>query len=1047
MKDEAKNGGGMNISAPFIRRPIATSLLTLAVLLAGLLAYTRLPVAPLPQFEYPVISVQAGLPGASPETMASSVATPLERQFGRIAGVNQMTSSSQLGSTNITMQFDLNRNIDAAARDVQASINAALGQLPAGLPTRPSWRKNNPADAPIMILALTSETIPLPRMYDVADSILAQKISQVSGIGQVNVGGGARPAVRAEVNPTLLSKLGIGIEQVGTALQSANANRPKGELANGAKAWEITDNDQLFTADKYKNIIVAQDKAGGIVRLMDVADVQDSVEDTRNAGQANGSPAVLMIIFRQPGANIIQAVDHVRAILPQLQASIPAAINLKIVLDRTITVRASVSDIEFTLCISIILVVLVVFIFLRNLRATFIPSVVVPLSLIGTFGVMYLVGYSIDNLSLMALAISTGFVVDDAIVVIEDITRYMEQGMAPVAAAFRGAKEIGFTVLSMSTSLVAVFIPILLMAGIVGRMFREFAVVLSTAIAMSLLISLTATPMMCAKFLRAPKQEKHGRLFRASEATFEWILKIYRGCLGWVLRHQPVTLLITVLTAGLSVYLYIIVPKGFFPQQDTGRLGGQIQAEQDISFPALRDKIAQFVAIVRKDPAVENVVAFAGSGNGGRMFLTLKPLKERKVSADQVINRLRGKLAVIPGATLFLQAAQDLQIGGRMSNSQFQYTLQAETLEDLRSWSPRILAKLRTLPELRDANSDQQDHGLEERVEIDRTTASRLGVTPQQVDAVLGDSFGQRQVSVMYRQLNQYHVVMEVDPHFQNGADALTSTYVHSSNGSEVPLTAFAHFAPSNTPLQVNHQGVFPAVTLSFNLAPGVPLGQATNVVDKAMRDIGVPASVHGGFQGSAAAFQASLANEPWLILAALITVYIVLGVLYESFVHPITILSTLPSAGVGALLALLLTKTDLNVIALIGIILLIGIVKKNAIMMIDFALEAERKENKSPEEAIFQSCMLRFRPIMMTTMAAMLGGLPLAIGGGTGSELRRPLGIAIVGGLFVSQALTLFTTPVVYLYLDRFRLRVDNWKKAHKQTPRTEPLMKPTGD
>jgi multidrug efflux pump len=1037
----------MNISAPFIRRPIATSLLTLAVLLAGLLAYTRLPVAPLPQFEYPVISVQAGLPGASPETMASSVATPLERQFGRIAGVNQMTSSSQLGSTNITMQFDLNRNIDAAARDVQASINAALGQLPAGLPTRPSWRKNNPADAPIMILALTSDTIPLPRMYDVADSILAQKISQVSGIGQVNVGGGARPAVRAEVNPTLLSKLGIGIEQVGTALQSANANRPKGELANGAKAWEITDNDQLFTADKYKNIIVAQDKAGGIVRLMDVADVQDSVEDTRNAGQANGSPAVLMIIFRQPGANIIQAVDHVRAILPQLQASIPAAINLKIVLDRTITVRASVSDIEFTLCISIVLVVLVVFIFLRNLRATFIPSVVVPLSLIGTFGVMYLVGYSIDNLSLMALAISTGFVVDDAIVVIEDITRYMEQGMAPVAAAFRGAKEIGFTVLSMSTSLVAVFIPILLMAGIVGRMFREFAVVLSTAIGMSLLISLTATPMMCAKFLRAPKQEKHGRLFRASEAVFEAILKIYRGCLGWVLRHQPVTLLITVLTAGLSVYLYIIVPKGFFPQQDTGRLGGQIQAEQDISFPALRDKIAQFVAIVRKDPAVENVVAFAGSGNGGRMFLTLKPLKERKVSADQVINRLRGKLAVIPGATLFLQAAQDLQIGGRMSNSQFQYTLQAETLEDLRSWSPRILAKLRTLPELRDANSDQQDHGLEERVEIDRTTASRLGVTPQQVDAVLGDSFGQRQVSVMYRQLNQYHVVMEVDPHFQNGADALTSTYVHSSNGSEVPLTAFAHFTPSNTPLQVNHQGVFPAITLSFNLALGVPLGQATNVVDKAMRDIGVPASVHGGFQGSAAAFQASLANEPWLILAALITVYIVLGVLYESFVHPITILSTLPSAGVGALLALLLTKTDLNVIALIGIILLIGIVKKNAIMMIDFALEAERKENKSPEEAIFQSCMLRFRPIMMTTMAAMLGGLPLAIGGGTGSELRRPLGIAIVGGLFVSQALTLFTTPVVYLYLDRFRLRVDNWKKAHKRTPRTEPLMKPTGD
>jgi multidrug efflux pump len=1041
LANEINNGEGMNISAPFIRRPISTSLLTLALLMAGVLAYTRLPVAPLPQFEYPVVSVSANLPGASPETMASSVATPLERQFGRIAGVNQMTSSSQLGSTNITLQFDLNRNIDAAARDVQASINAALGQLPAGLPTRPSWRKQNPADAPIMILALTSETIPLPRMYDVADSILAQKISQVPGIGQVNIGGGARPAVRVEANPTRLSKMGIGIEQVAAALQAANANRPKGELANGVNSWEITDNDQLFTADKYKNIIVAQDKAGGIVRLQDVADVQDSVEDVRNAGSVNGRPSVLMIISRQPGANIIEAVDRVRAILPQLQSSIPAAIKLDVALDRTITVRASVADIQFSLCISIVLVVLVVFIFLRNLRATFIPSFVVPLSLIGTFGVMYLTHYSIDNLSLMALAISTGFVVDDAIVVIEDITRYLEKGMAPAAAAFRGAREIGFTVLSMSTSLIAVFIPILLMAGIVGRMFREFAVVLSTAIAMSLIISLTATPMMCAKFLRAPRQEKHGRLYNASEASFEWILKLYRGSLGWVLRHQRLTLSITLATAVLSVVLYIKVPKGFFPQQDTGRLGGGIQAAQDISFPALREKIGQFVAIIRKDPAVDNVVAFAGSGNGGRGFVTLKPLKERKVSADQVINRLRGKLAVVPGATLFFQAAQDLQIGGRMSNSQFQYTLQADTLEDLRSWAPRILDKLRSFPELRDANSDQQDHGLEERVEVDRTTAARLGVTPEQVDAVLGDSFGQRQVSVMYRQLNQYHVVLEVDPHFQNSTDALNTTYVHSSNGTEVPLTAFARFAPSNTPLQVNHQGQFPSVTISFNLALGVPLGQATSVIERAMRQSGAPASVHGSFQGSAAAFQASLANEPWLILAALITVYIVLGVLYESFVHPITILSTLPSAGVGALLALLLTNTELNVVALIGIILLIGIVKKNAIMMIDFALEAERRENKSPEEAIFQACMLRFRPIMMTTMAAMLGGLPLAIGGGTGSELRRPLGIAIVGGLFVSQALTLFTTPVVYLYLDRFRLRMEKWKKAHKRTRRTSPL------
>jgi multidrug efflux pump len=1042
----------MNISAPFIRRPVATSLLALGLLMAGILAYTRLPVAPIPQVEYPVISVGAGLPGASPETMASSVATPLERQFGRIAGVNQMTSTSQLGSTNITLQFDLSRNIDAAARDVQAAINAALGQLPANLPTRPNWRKVNPADAPIMILALTSDIISKPQMYDIADSVLAQKLSQVPGIGQVFVGGGAKPAVRAEVNPTVLSKLGIGVEQVRTALNSANANRPKGQIEGPESAWQINTNDQLFKADEYKNVIVARNGTA-VVRLNEVADVQDSVEDIRNTGVANGKPAVLMIVFRQPGANIIDAVDRVKALIPELQASIPAAVKLEAVLDRTTTIRASVHDIQITLVISIILVVLVVFAFLRNLRATFIPSVAVPLSLIGTFGVMYLLDYSVDNLSLMALAISTGFVVDDAIVVIEDITRHLEMGMEPVRAAFLGAREIGFTVLSMSTSLVAVFIPILLMQGLVGRLFREFAVVLSTAIGMSLVISLTLTPMLCAKFLRPVNEEKHGRLFRWSERGFDFILKMYRISLGWVLRHQALTLLITIGTACLSVYLYIVAPKGFFPQQDTGRMGGAIQAAQDISFPAIRDKMQQFVSIVKKDPEVVNVVGFAGgqgTSNTGRMFVTLKPLNEREkvglrpISVDQVINRLRGKLSVIPGATLFLTATQDLNIGGRFSNAQFQYTLQSEDLNELLYWSPRILQKLRSVPELRDVNTDQQDKGLAAQVTVDRDTASRLGITPAQVDAALYASFGQAQVSTMYRQLNQYHVVMEVDPKLLPGTDALKNTYVKSSSGVEVPLSAFTRYTPSNTSLQVNHQGQYPAVTISFNLALGVPLGNAATVVERAMRDLGVPSNVQGSFQGTAAAFKDTAKSQPLLILAALIAVYIVLGMLYESTIHPITILSTLPSAGVGAILAIMLTGNDLNVIALIGIILLIGIVKKNAIMMIDFALQTERRGNKRPEEAIFEACMLRFRPIMMTTMAALLGGLPLALGTGTGSELRRPLGIAIVGGLIVSQALTLFTTPVVYLYLDRLRLRVIAWRRSFKKR---EPVGEHSGD
>jgi multidrug efflux pump len=1016
----------MNISAPFIRRPIGTSLLTIALLLSGTLAFRFLPVAPLPQVEFPVISVGAGLPGASPETMASSVATPLERQFGRIAGVNQMTSTSQLGSTSVVLQFDLSRNIDAAARDVQAAINAARGQLPANLPSNPNYRKVNPADAPIIILSLTSDTIRLPEIYDAANSILAQKLAQVSGVGQVFVGGGANPAVRAELNPMLLNKLGISTQQVATALNSANANKPKGEFTGPINAWTIDANDQLFKADQYRSLIVSSNQ-NGVVRLGDVADVQDSVEDIRNAGISNGRRAVLLVIFRQPGANIISTVDNVRQLIPQLQASISPAIKLDVVMDRTLTVRASVRHIEFTLVISVVLVVLVVFVFLRNFRSTIIPSIAVPLSLVGTFGVMYLLDYSLDNLSLMALAISTGFVVDDAIVVLENINRHLEEGMQPVPAAFRGAREIGFTVLSMSTSLVAVFIPILMMGGIVGRLFREFAVTLSAAIGVSLLVSLTTTPMMCAKLLRPLNSEHHGRFYRASESAFRKTLDIYSHSLRWVLRHQFLILLVTIGTACLSVYLYILVPKGFFPQQDTSRLGGSIQAEQDISFLAIREKMNDYVAIILKDPAVATVTAFVGGGgtaNTGRMFIMLKPLEERKIGADQVIARLRSKLASVPGSTLYLQSAQDLQIGGRMGSAQYQYTLQSESLEDLNLWAPKLLARFRQIPQLKDVNTDQQNRGLEAKLVIDRDTAARLGIQPNAVDAALYRAFGQSQVSTIYQRLNQYHVVMEVDPRYQQTPDALQAIYVASKSGTLVPLAAISHFEQANTPLAVNHQAQFPSVTLSFNLAEGVSLGEATELIEKANRELNLPASVHGSFQGTAAAFQSSLSSEPILILAALAAVYIVLGILYESYIHPITILSTLPSAGVGALLALLLTRIDLNVIALIGVLLLIGIVKKNAIMMIDFALDAERKENKSSEEAIYQACIMRFRPIMMTTMAALLAGLPLAVGTGTGSELHRPLGITIVGGLIVSQMLTLFTTPVVYLYMDRMRLR-----------------------
>ena len=1032
----------MNISAPFIRRPIGTSLLTVALLLSGVLAFQFLPVAPLPQVEFPVISVNASLPGASPETMASSVATPLERQFGRISGVNQMTSTSQLGSTNIVLQFDLSRNIDAAARDVQAAINAARGQLPANLPSNPGYRKVNPADAPILILSLTSDTIRLPEIYDAANSILAQKLAQVSGVGQVFVGGGANPAVRAELNPMLLNKLGVSTQQVATALSAANANKPKGEFTGPLNAWTIDANDQLLKANQYRSLIVASNQ-NGVVRLGDVGDVQDSVEDMRNAGISNGRRAVLLVIFRQPGANIISTVDNVRALLPQLHASISPAINMDVVMDRTLTVRASVHDIEITLIISVILVVLVVFVFLRNPRSTIIPSVAVPLSLVGTFAIMYLLGYSLDNLSLMALAISTGFVVDDAIVVLENINRHLEQGVKPVPAAFLGAKEIGFTVLSMSTSLVAVFIPILMMGGIVGRLFREFAVTLSAAIGVSLLVSLTTTPMMCAKLLRPLDTEKHGRLYHLSEGAFDRLLKSYDFALRWVLRHQAFILIVTIATACLSVYLYILVPKGFFPQQDTGRLGGSIQAEQDISFQALRQKMNDYVAIIMKDPAVATVTAFVGGGgtaNTGRMFIMLKPLGERKASADQVISSLRGKLAHVPGATLYLQSAQDLQIGGRMGNAQYQYTLQSESLADLNLWAPKVLAKLRQLRQLKDVNTDQQNRGLEARLVIDRDTAARLGIQPAAIDAALYQAFGQSQVSTIYEQLNQYHVVMEVDPRYQQTPDALQSIYVPSKSGAMVPLATFSHYEPSNAPLAVNHQAQFPSVTISFNLGEGVSLGEATQLIERANREVNLPATIHASFQGTAAAFQSSLSSEPVLIAAALAAVYIVLGILYESYIHPITILSTLPSAGVGALLALLLTHNDLNVIALIGVLLLIGIVKKNAIMMIDFALDAERKEDKSPEDAIYQACIMRFRPIMMTTMAALLAGLPLALGTGTGSELHRPLGITIVGGLIVSQMLTLFTTPVVYLYMDRMRLRFRGATRRAKG-----PLVQPT--
>ncbi len=1030
----------MNLSEPFVKRPVATSLLTAALALAGGLVFRLLPVSALPEVSFPTIVIHANLPGASPETMASAVATPLERQFGRIASVSEMTSSSQLSSTAIVLQFDLDRNIDAAARDVQAAINAARGQLPPDLPSNPGYWKANPADAPILMLALSSDVLKRGQMYDFADSVLAQKLSQIEGVGQVEVWGSSRPAVRVQVNPLLLNTMGLGITDVASTLQDANAHQAKGALSNQRVQWQINATDQLFHADEYARLIVTY-RNGAPVRLADLGNVIDSVENTRNDGLDNGKPNVLLAVTRQPQANIMDTVDRIRAIMPQVQASVPPAMHLKIAQDRTTTIRASVHDVEYTLLISIFLVVLVVFAFLRSTWATIIPGIAVPLSLCGTFVAMYLLGYTLDNLSLMALTVSTGFVVDDAIVVIENITRYLEIGWTPVRAALQGAKEIGFTVLSMSTSLVAVFIPILLMGGIVGRLFREFAVTLTVAIAVSLVVSLTTTPMMCSKFLRPHQPGKHNIFYNVSERTFNAVHDFYARTLKSVLRHPQLTLIITLVTIAVSVYLYIVVPKGFFPQQDNGRIGGAIVADQDISFTAMREKLHELLRIVQQDPAVDDVQGFTGGGtlNVASMWAQLKPLDERKASADQVINRLRGKLARIPGATLYMQASQDIRVGGRGGNSQYQYTLQSDKLSDLNEWAPKLLKKLKTVPLVLDANSDQQIHGLETRVIIDRSTASRLGINPQAIDTTLYSAFGQRQVSTMYTGINQYHVVLEVLPEFQQNPASLNLIYVRTNNGTPVPVSTFTHLRTVLAPLTVNHQGQFPSITLSFALAPGVALSEAVDAVQRAEDEIGMPANVHGSFQGTAKAFQASLQSEPLLILAALVAVYIVLGMLYESYMHPITILSTLPSAGVGALLALLITGTDLTVIALIGIILLIGIVKKNAIMMIDFALDVQRKERLSPKNAIYQACLLRFRPIMMTTMAALLGGLPLALGTGTGSELRKPLGITIVGGLMVSQVLTLYTTPVMYLYLDRLRA----WFGASRQlSPRLKTML-----
>jgi multidrug efflux pump len=1037
----------MTISAPFIKRPIATTLLTAGAALAGALAFLFLPVAPLPQVDFPTISVQASMPGASPETMATSVATPLERHLGQIADVTEMTSQSTLGNTRITLQFGLDRDIDGAARDVQAGIAAARADLPVALKTNPIYRKINPADAPIMILALTSDTLPIGQIYDAASTILAQKLSQVQGVGQVNVGGGSLPAVRVDLNPRALFHYGIGLEDVRSALAATNAHSPKGAVEDDTRHFQIYANDQARRAADYRDLVIAW-RNGAPVRLSDVADVSDGVEDLRNQGLFNGKRSVVVIITKQPGSNIVETVNRIKSLLPQLKASIPGVIDSSIVMDRTTTIRASLRDVERALCISVALVVLVVFLFLRNGRATIIPSIAVPVSLIGTFGAMYLMGYSLDNLSLMAMTVATGFVVDDAIVVLENIARHVEAGMPRFKAALLGAQEVGFTVVSMSLSLIAVFAPILLMGGIVGRLFREFAVTLSAAILISLAISLTTTPMMCARLLRrAPKRAERrqgflARFYRACEYAFAVTRRAYDRALVKALHHEFLVLMIFFLTIGLNIYLFVVAPKGFFPQQDTGQLNGSVQADQSISFQSMQKKMVRLVDIVKTEPAVAAVAAFTGGGqtNSGNVFVSLKPLAERHVSADMVIGRLRSKVAEVAGAALYLQASQDIRMGGRQSAAQYQYSLQADHLADLRAWAPKLTEALKNSPILADVNSDQQDGGLESDLSIDRDAAARLGLTAAQIDNTLYDAFGQRQVSVIYNPLNQYHVIMEAAPEFWQSPETLREFYVEpqlaptsvnvltsttpATSETMIPLSAIASFGPGKTPLAVNHQGHFAASTISFNLAAGKSLSDATTAIEKAKASVGLPASIHGGFQGTAQVFQQSLANEPILVLAALLAVYIVLGILYESYIHPLTILSTLPSAGVGALLALRVFQIEFSIMALIGVILLIGIVKKNAIMMIDVALQATREGHLDSRAAIYRACLMRFRPIMMTTMAAMFGALPLAIGFGEGAELRRPLGIAIVGGLLVSQLLTLFTTPVIYLYLDRLRVR-----------------------